>query len=298
MYANFNEVRDSISAQAQRTLVVAAAHDAHTLEAVYAAATEFPMKYILVGDREEILKISNVLGYATSADSIIDVKGAAECAAEAVGVIGRGGGDVLMKGFLETGELLKAVLDKRSGIRDSSVMTHLAFLEIPTYHKLVTVTDGGMLTNPTLQQKADIVRLSVAFYQRLGFPGPKIAALCASESVSEKMPETVDAMELQKMCETGELGFCRLEGPISFDLAIDPESAKAKGFSSGITGETDIFLVPNITAGNVLCKGLIYLAGAKMAGCVLGASVPIVLVSRTATAQEKLYSIMLCLRAG
>jgi phosphate butyryltransferase len=298
VYANFEELRGSMGVDVQRTLVVAAAHDAHTLEAVYDAAKVLPMRYVLVGNREEILTISSGLDNVPDESAIVDVGDNADCAVEAVKLVREGRGDVLMKGNLETGVLLKAVLDKESGIRDSHVMTHLALLEILNYHKLVAVTDGGILTNPTLEQKAEIIRSAVSFYRRLGFNKPNIAALCASETVSEKMPETVEAGLLQKMCEAGELGDCIVEGPISFDLAISPKSAEEKGYVGKFTGEVDIFLVPNITVGNVLCKGLIYLSGAKMAGCVMGAKVPIVLVSRAATAEEKLLSIMLCLRAG
>ena len=294
MFANFRELRDNMAAT-PNTLVAAAAHDKHTLEAVFAAAQELPMRYILVGDRENIISLSSEIGFAPGTDTIVDAKDAADCASKAVALIREGKGDVLMKGALESGILLKAVLDKDAGIKVSGTMSHAAILEVPGYHKLITVTDGGMLPSPTLEQKADIVRNTVAFYNRLGFRQPKIAALCASESVNERIQETVDAAHLQSMCQKGELGGCLLEGPLSFDLAVSRESALTKGFSSDICGDADVLLVPNITVGNVLCKGLIYWGNTIMAGCVLGAKVPIVLVSRNATAEEKLFSIMLCL---
>jgi len=293
--ANFNDLRNSLGQEEAKTLVVAAAHDMHTLEAVFAAAKEFPMRYILVGKKEKILALSSELGVRNGMDTIIDCGNHDDCAREAVKIVREGRGDVLVKGILESSALLKAVLDKDSGIRDSGVLSHLAFLEVPSYHKLVVITDGGAIPNPTLEQKAEIVRNAVTFYRRLGIHRPKIAALCINESVSEKIPETVDAAALQKMCERGELGDCVLEGPISFDLAVDTGSAKIKGFKSAITGDPDILLVPNITVGNVMSKALLYWGGAKMAGCVVGAKAPIVLVSRGATAEEKLLSIMLCL---
>jgi len=287
-----------LRAQSQKTIVVAAAHDIHTLEAVYSAAGEFPMQYILVGDRKRILDISSALGVRVAEDAIIDCGDSVGCARAAVSLIREGRGDVLMKGLIETGVLLKAVLDKDAGIRDSNVMSHLAILEIPAYHKVVMITDGGILTAPSMAQKVEIVRNAVAFLHRIGLRQPKIAALCASETVSEKIPETVDAAQLQAMCERGELGDCLLEGPISFDIAIEPEAARVKGSASKITGDVDVLLVPNITAGNVLAKGLISWGGARMAGCVVGAKAPIVLASRGATAEEKLLSILLCLCAG
>jgi len=292
MFESFWELSGKVTTM-QKTLVVAAAHDSHTLEAVYAAAKEFKIQYILVGDRERIMSISSELDDSPALGTIVDGGDDADCARRAVALIREGGGDALMKGILDTGTLLKAVLDKESGIRDSGVLSHVAILETPGYHKLISITDGGMIPNPTLEQKADIVRNAAAFFRCIGYERPMIAALCASESVSPKMQETVDAAELQAMCCRGELGCCLLEGPLSFDIAVSRESAAIKGFSSEVSGNTDILLVPNITVGNVLSKGLIYFAGAKMAGCIFGAKAPIVLASRGAGTDEKLFSIMM-----
>ena len=294
MFAGFDELHGKPAGCTPKTLVAAAAHDEHTLEAIYDATKEFPMQYRLVGNREKIMAISTKLGTTPDPNAIVDATDDNDCARKAVALVRNGMGDLLMKGMLESGVLLKAVLDKDSGIRSSETLSHLAVLEVPGYHKLVGVTDGGMLPYPTLEQKAAIVRNTVAFYERLGFKQPKFAALSASESVSGKIPETVDAAELQAMCERGELGDCLLEGPLPFDISVSREAASVKGVSSKVSGDVDVFLVPNITAGNVLAKGLIYWGKTKMAGCVLGAKVPIVLVSRNATAEEKLFSIMLC----
>lgn len=277
---------------------MAAAHDPHTLEAVFTAEKSIPMQYVLVGDRKRILELAQRLGNSLAEDQIIDAGEGDDCARKAVALVREGGAQVLMKGLLETGTLLKAVLDKETGIRESGTMSHLAVLETPHYHKLVAVTDGGMIPHPTLEQKADIVRNAVSFYQKLGFSRPKIAALAAAEAVSEKMPESKDAAMLQAMCERGELGDCLLEGPLSFDLAVSKESAAIKGHASKISGDADVLLAPGIAAGNILCKGLLYWGGAKMAGCVLGAKAPVILVSRGATAEEKRLSITLCLSAN
>jgi len=298
LFRDFQGLRAGLAEAPPKTLVVAAAHDVHTLESVYAAAKEVPMQYILVGRREMILKISSELGYSPPSAAIVDGDDDDDCARKAVSLIRDGRGDVLMKGIIKTGRLLSAALDKSAGIRGSGTMSHLSILEIRGYHKLIGITDGGMIPSPTLGQKADIVRNTVAFYERMGIHTPKIAALSASEAVSEKIPETKDAAALQEMCEKGELGGCILEGPLSIDIAISREAAAVKGHASKISGDTDVLLVPNITVGNVLGKGLLYWGGAKMAGCVLGAKIPVVLVSRIATAEEKLFSIMLCLKAG
>jgi len=276
-----------------KTIVVAAAHDSHTLEAVYNASGKFHFNHILIGDREKIISISSELGVSPDQDKIIDEKDDAGCARTAVDLITNRSGDVLMKGILETGTLLKAVLDKESGIRGTGTLSHLAILEVPGYHKLIGITDGGMIPNPNFSQKADIVRNAVTFFQGLGYEYPRIAALCASETVTGKMQETVDAQKLQVMCNDGGFGDCLLEGPLSFDIAVSRDSASIKGFSSEISGDTDILLVPNISTGNILAKGLIYWANAKMAGIVLGATVPIILASRAASPEEKLLSIMI-----
>ena len=298
MHRNFSELFKGIDAGKPKTIAVAAAHDAHTLEAVYAAAERFPIRYVLVGDRERITAISSEMGHAPNPDDIVDGGDNADCARKAVGLVREGRGDVLMKGILETGVLLSAVLDRESGIRDADTLSHAAVLEVPAYHKLITVTDGGMVPNPTPEQKASIVRNAVSFCLSLGCVTPKVAALCASETLSGKIQETVDAAGLQSMCAKGELGDCLLEGPISFDIAISREAAAVKGHRSEVSGDADIMLVPNITAGNALIKSAIYWGGGKMAGCIIGAKAPIVLVSRGASAEEKLYSIMLCMKGS
>ena len=298
MFSNFDALQKSLSAGEAKTLVVASAHDKHTLEAVFAAVESLPMKYLLVGDQAKIIEISRELGVSVDENDIVATTDDLECAAVSVKLIREGHGNVLMKGLIETGTLLKAVLDKEHGIRGTGTMSHLAMLEVPGYQKLIAVTDGGMIPHPTLEQKADIIRNAVLFCNGMGIETPKVAALAAAEAVSPKMPETQDAEALQEMSARGELGNCVVEGPLSFDIAVSKESAAIKKHPSTISGDVDILAVPTVATGNILCKGLLYWGSAKMAGCVLGAKVPIVLVSRGATAEEKLFSIMLCLKAS
>jgi phosphate butyryltransferase len=298
MFSDFSQLQNSLSSESPRTLVVAAAHDKHTLEAVFDAVKAMPMKYILVGDKIKIETISKQLGVTLAPSEIIEARDDEACARLSIECIRQGKGNALMKGLIETGTLLKAALDKEQGIRGTGTMSHLAILEVPAYHKLIGVTDGGMLPHPTLAQKADIARNAIEFFHRLGSLKPNVAVLAASETQSDKMPETKDAIMLTQMCIDGELGACNLEGPLSFDIAVSKESAKIKKHPSGISEDVDILLMPSVATGNIFCKGLLYWGGAKMAGCVLGAKVPIVLVSRGASAEEKLFSIMLCLKAG
>ncbi|MCG8482385.1 MAG: phosphate butyryltransferase, partial [Clostridia bacterium] len=198
-----------------------------------------------------------------------------------------------MKGKIQTATLLKAVVDKSTGIRTDSTMSHVSILEVPTYHKLIAVTDAGMMIYPTLDQKKWIVQNAVNTFISLGYEKPKVAILAAVENVNEKMPETVDADNLKKMSQAGDLGNCIVDGPLSYDLAMSPESVKIKGFKSPVACDADILVAPNISAGNILCKSMIYTGGAKMAGCIAGAKVPIALTSRGATSEEKYLSLVL-----
>lgn len=198
-----------------------------------------------------------------------------------------------MKGKIQTADLLRAVVNKENGLRTGKVMSHIVIHEIPTYHKLLAVTDGGMMMYPNLDEKKQIIENAVSTFLALGYENPKVAVLAAVETVNPKMQESVDADMLKKMNIKGEIKNCIVEGPISYDLTMSKESASIKGFVSPVTGEADIIVVPNITVGNILGKSLVYSAGAKMAGFIVGAKVPIVLTSRGSTSEEKYLSLAL-----
>src|SRR5699024_7205537 len=183
--------------------------------------------------------------------------------------------------------------DKEKGIRTDRLMSHFAILEIPTYHKLLVITDGGMVMYPSLEEKKQIIQNAVDVMLSLDYKEPKIGVLTAVEKVNPKMPETVDAAELKKMNENGEIKNCIVEGPISYDLSMNKESAETKGFHSPVVGDVDILLTSNITAGNTLAKSLIYSGNSKMAGFIVGAKVPVVLTSRGSSTEEKYLSLVL-----
>ena len=295
MLRDFNDLRAKLGENSKKTIAVAAAGDAHTLEAVFDAAREFGVDYILTGDKKEILAVYAELNHTIDEGKIIDTPDFEEAAKAAVSLIKAKKADILMKGKLPTSTLLKAVLNKEDGIRLGTEMSHMAVLECPGHDRLLFMSDGGMLPYPDLEQKKGILENGVNFMHALGYDTPNIAVLAAAETVSDKMPETVDAAELTKLNTNGEIAGCIVEGPLSFDLAISSEAAKIKGIESRVSGKSDLLLMPNIATGNIMSKALLYLGGAKMAGCVLGAEVPIVLVSRGATAEEKRLSILLCL---
>ena len=292
--SSFSALKSRLQHLSPREAVVAAAHDEHTLQAVFAARRDGLIRPILVGRRNEIRSIARSLGEELSPEQIVDAQDDLECAARSVALIREGKGDILIKGMLQTGTLLKAVVHRETGIRASQVMSHVAILDVPRYHKLLFITDGGMVVAPNLEQKGHILKNAVDFCRFLGYERPKAAALCAVETVNTAMPETGDALSLKEAGERGEFGPCIVEGPISLDLATDREAALVKGYHSPVAGDADILLVPAIAVGNVLGKALYGLAGGQMAGVVLGAAVPITINSRGATPEEKYYSILLC----
>ncbi|MBS7525121.1 bifunctional enoyl-CoA hydratase/phosphate acetyltransferase [Fusibacter paucivorans] len=293
VFKNFDELIAKVqNLDTVKRVVVAAAQDEHTLEAVFKAVGDKLVTPVLVGNREKIDAILGKLGVTLPDGSIIDAADA-EAAALAVQMIRENKADFIMKGKINTADLLKAVVDKEKGLRTGSVMSVVALHEVPGYHKLLCVTDGGMMMYPNLDEKRQILENAVKTFRDMGYEKPKVAVLAAVEAVNPKMPETVEADALKQMNLNGEIENCIIEGPISYDLTMSRESAAIKGFESEICGDPDILMVPNITVGNILSKALIYSAGAKMAGFIVGAKVPIVLTSRGATTEEKYLSLVL-----
>lgn len=294
VFKNFNELIEKIQKdKSKKRVAVVAAHDEHTLQAVFRAKKDGIVDPILIGDKIKIKEILNEINVSINEDLIINVEGDVEAAMKAVELIHENKADFIMKGKIQTSDLLRAVVNKEKGLRTGNVMSHLVIFEIPSYHKLLAVTDGGMMMYPNLDEKKQILENAVKTFVAMGYEKPKVAVLAAVEQVNPKMPESVDADMLKKMNQSGEIKDCIVEGPISYDLAMSKESAELKGYYSPVTEECDILIVPNITAGNILGKALLYSAGAKMAGFIVGAKVPIVLTSRGASAEEKYLSLVL-----
>lgn len=292
--SGFSDLKSRLHNLPPKTAVVAAAHDEHTLQAVFAARRDDLIRPILVGHREEILSMARGLGEDLDSAQIVDAGEDSDCAEKSVALIRSGEGAMLIKGMLPTGTLLKAVVHKQTGIRAGRVMSHVAILDVPSYHKLLYVTDGGMVVAPDLEQKRHILQNAVDFCRFLGYECPKAAVLCAVETVNPAMPETADAAALKAAGEKGDFGPCLVEGPIALDLATDARAARVKGYRSPVAGDADILLAPSIAAGNLLGKSLYGLAGGEMAGVVLGAKAPVTVNSRGATAEEKYCSILIC----
>jgi len=294
VYNDFEQLVEKVKKfPTMKRVAVAAAEDEHTLEAVFMARSEGIVEPILVGNKERIKEIIKSLGESFQDENIYNANDVVESAELAVKLVNENKADFLMKGILETATLLKAVVNKETGLGTGKIMSHFVIQKIPSYHKMLVTTDGGMMMYPTLEQKKAILENAVDTLIAIGYDKPKVAILAAVEKVNPKMPETLDADALAKMNQNGEIKNCIVEGPLSFDIAIDKEIAQIKGFSSEVAGDADILIVPNITAGNILGKSLVVAAKAKMAGFIVGAKVPIVLTSRGSSSEEKYLSIVM-----
>lgn len=281
-----------------KRLVLAAAQDKYSLNAVMNAANDKVIEPILIGDKELICTIAKLGGFSMEGVVIIDEPDPEVAVELAVKMASRGEVDILMKGMVGTSTLLKAVLNKEWGLRTGNLLSHFALFEVETYHKLIAVTDVAMNIAPNLQEKISIVNNSVACLNKLGIPNPKVAVLGAVEMVNESMAATLDAALLSKMNQRDQIRNCIIDGPLAFDNAISYESAKHKGIRSEVAGDTDLLLMPDIEVGNVLYKSLVFFAQAKVASVILGASVPIVLTSRSDSEQAKYDSIILAAAAS
>ncbi|MDO4542995.1 MAG: phosphate acyltransferase [Clostridia bacterium] len=278
-----------------RTLAVAAAQDIYVLTAVNLAAKDGLCIPILTGKRDEILRLMP----EARRYEIIDCDSDEASARTAVSLVKNGRADCLMKGLLPTGTLIKAVLNKEEGIRTDRLLSHVMVYEAKSYPKLIFNTDGGINVAPNFEQKVQILKNAALMLKALGYESMIAACVCGAETVSEKISATVDADKLSKM--EGEFSEYNMKilGPVGLDLAISTEACRHKRYEKEGAGRADILLFPNYEAGNCMGKTLTYFAGAKSAGIVMGAKVPIVLVSRADTAETKMASIALgCIVGG
>ena len=287
------ELLEKASHNTEACVSVAAAHDPHVLEAVWMASEAGIADFILVGDEEKITDYAKELGMDCSRFEIIhEVEDGMACAI-AVDQVRYGLATALMKGLVDTSVIMKAVLHREKGIRGENKLTHLAAFEVSAYHKLLFVTDAAINIAPDLKGKQEIIQNAVKAVTNLGISEPKVALLAAVEKVNESMPVTLEYQKLIQMAKDGEIIGCNLDGPLALDNAVSYESAKIKGINSEVAGDVDILVCPDIEAGNILYKSLVFLANAKSGGVVLGAKRPIILTSRADSSESKLISIAL-----
>ncbi len=277
----------------KKRLVVAAAQDEHSLEAVCAVVKLGLVDATLVGSPDKMKAIAEKLKLDLKGMTIVKEENDAVAVRTAVKLVHDHEGDILMKGNIPTAVLLRGVLDKENGLRKSEVLSHFALFEVPTYHKLIGLTDAAMVIAPDLKTKIAIINNAVEFMNKLGIVKPKVAVLSAVETVNEQMPATLEAAIISKMNQRGQIKNCIIDGPLAYDNAVSMESAKHKGIVSEVAGDADLLIVPDIQAGNILYKAYGFSANAILAANILGAAAPIVLTSRSDTEEAKQASIVM-----
>lgn len=290
---SFEDILNAVKGKAPKRVAVAAAQDDAVLEAVRGAREQKIAEFTLVGDIDKIKAIAAKLEVNLNDVSLVHEPDDRTAAYRAVALVSSGQADVLMKGLINTADLLRAVLNKEVGLRTGRVLSHAAVYELPDFERLLIVTDGGMNIAPTLQQKADIIQNSVLLANVLGINPAKVAVLAAVEVINPDMPATLEAAALTQMANRGQIRGAIVDGPLAFDNAINLEAARHKGITSQVAGAADILVTPDIEAGNILGKSLVYIAKVKFAGLVLGAAKPIVVTSRADSYEAKLMSIAL-----
>lgn len=285
VYKNFESIVEHAKAQKlKKRVAVIEAGEAHTIDSVVRAWREGIIAPTLLGNKETIMKL---LSEPELEKTIIDTGSPEESAAIAVRLVKEGKIDFLMKGLAETSTILRAILNHDTGIRTGRTISQVTFVSMERYHKLLCITDPSIVANPTLEKKKDMVQNAVDIMLKLGYERPKVAALCAIEKENPDMIETVDAAALKRMVDEGVITGCDFEGPISADLALEKEASGIKSYQSSVAGDADILLMPTLAAANILAKSLRLFAGSINVGVMVGAAVPMVLVSRSTDAEAK-----------
>jgi phosphate acetyltransferase len=281
-------------------VVTAVAHpcEASALMGAIEAAQKGLITPILVGPAAKVAEVAKSEGIDLGAVRILDAPHSHASAARAVEMVRQGEAELLMKGSLHTDELLGAVVARDTGLRTGRRLSHVFIMDVPTYHKVLIVTDAAINIAPSLEDKVDIVQNAIDLAVSLGVAQPKVAILAAVETVTSKMPATIDAASLCKMAERGQIKGGLLDGPLAFDNAISKDAARVKGIASEVAGDPDILLAPDLEAGNILAKQLTFLANADSAGLVLGARVPIILTSRADSVRSRIASCAVAMLAA
>lgn len=290
-----DQIEKQITGRGVGRIAVVAAHDEAVIQSLIPLYKKGLIQPTLIGNRDEIFRIADELGMDLSQINIIKETDPSKCAEIGVGLVGTGEADIIMKGHLQTADLLRAVLEKEKGLRTGNLLSHCGVFEMPGYHKLLLVTDAGINIAPDLKQKMQIIQNAVTVMHSLDVERPKVAVLAAVELVNPAMPATLDAAALAKMAQRGQIGNCVVDGPLAMDNAVSLEAAKEKHIVSDVAGDADILLVPDIEAGNIMVKALVFLYNARTCGVITGAKVPLVVTSRADSSDTKHNSILLAL---
>ncbi|MBE5853519.1 MAG: phosphate butyryltransferase [Lachnospiraceae bacterium] len=294
MSKNFTDLLSQVSKCDKKKLSVAVAQDKAVLEAVKAAKERDIADAILVGDEAKIIEIGESLGMNMADYTIINEPDNIAASLKAVKLVHDGEADMYMKGLIDTKNFLKSVLDKDCGLRTGKPLSHVAVFELPGFDRLLFLADVAFIPYPTLEDKANIINYAVDVAHACGVECPKVAPLAAVEVVNPKMPATVEAAELTRMNEEGEITGCIVDGPLSMDIALYKEAAEEKGaLGRKVAGDADVLLFPDIHAGNLVYKAIVHMVDMQN-GCILtGTKAPVILTSRSDTFETKVNSIAL-----
>ena len=292
MYTEFQNIIDVAAARPnKRTIAIAAAADDKMIHVAQAVTDIDLCRVIMVGDADRIGRLAQEAGLDLNKVRVVDEKDSAQLGLTAVKLVSSGEADIFVKGKMNTSDFLRAVLNKEFGLRTGRQLNVLTCYDVPGEKMRFFITDGGMTVAPTLSDKVEILKNAVPVLHSMGIRRPKIAILAANEKVDSKIPATADAAALCEMAERGELPEGIYEGPIAFDVAMRPDAAAEKNISSRVSGDVDLFLVPNIETGNCLGKAIGYFGKGQTAGIVVGAAAPVVMASRAAAIKGKVTSI-------
>jgi phosphate butyryltransferase len=289
----FVELMAAAKAAGPKMIAVAVPHEPEALLAAQDAEQHGIANSTLVGDRELIRRLATEHEIDITRMMLVHEPEPKVAVRKVMELLRMGHADLAMKGSVETGDFLRAALDREIGLRVGRLFTHVAVFELPGFDRLLFVTDSGVVVAPTLEQKVEIVRNAVMVAQRLGVSEPKVAVLAATEMVNPKIPTTMDAANLAKMADRRQIQGGLVDGPLALDNAISPESAEIKGIRSPVAGCADILVAPDVEAGNMLAKAITYFAKGKMAGVVVGSKSPLVVASRSDPHETKLVSMAL-----
>lgn len=291
MTSEFETLLESMRPASPRRVALACATDTNALSSVCVAHKMGFVDAVLYGDENEIKNIATKHGLDISDFEIVHCNDELSAANAAVCAVRNGHADILMKGLIHTADILRAVLNRDTGIRGDGILSHVSVLYSPSRNRRLFLTDIAMVMYPDLEQKVNLINNAVSFARHMGVDTPRVAPLCAVETLNPKMPATVDADALRQMNERGEIANCIISGPISFDIAVSKSAATAKGYTGSIHGDADILLFDNIEAGNNTIKAMVQFGDWIFGGVIVGARAPIIINSRSDSDTSKLFSI-------
>lgn len=287
----FKDILEEVKKLPSKKMAIAVAQDGEVLLAAKECQEYDIANAVLIGDAQEISRIAKRKDIDIGNFEIIDRPEVDDAVRKAVAMVHDGEVDMVMKGAVQSPIVLRAVLDKKIGLRTGKVLSHVAVFEAPGYDRLMLMTDAGMNIKPTFTQKVDMIKNAVSVAKAIGINCPKVAIIAHLELINPDMSSSIDAGMLSKMAERGQIKDCIVDGPLALDLALSKESTIAKGVTSPVAGQADILVLDNIDVANVLYKALVFFGGAKITGLVVGAKAPVILTSRADSSEAKLVSV-------